>query len=298
MTTTAISRSRVSETLLAALIRRSRAEARWERRTFYAGISIVVFLILVSILHPLFGLPGPNEQDLNAVLSAPSGAHPFGTDDVGRDIFSRCLSGLALDLRVAVEVTAASVLIGVALGTLAGYSGGIADTVIMRMADIVLAFPFLVLVIAVIAAFGPGLTGVYIAVPLAGWALYARFTRAELLSIRERDFVNAARTLGLSRRRIILRHALPNAIQPAIVYSAIDVVFNIVLLASLSYLGLGVQPPTPELGSIISEGQQYILSAWWISALPGAVLVVVGTGFSLLGDGLAAKFGQSVSLGK
>lgn len=298
MTTAAISKSRVSETVLAALVRRNRAEARFERRTFYAGVSIVVFLVLISIFHPLFGLPNPNDQDLNAVLSAPSRAHLFGTDDVGRDIFSRCLAALALDLRVAVEVTAASVVIGVALGTLAGYSGGIVDTIIMRMADIVLAFPFLVLVIAIIAAFGPGLTGVYVAVPLAGWALYARFTRAELLSIRERDFVNAARTLGLSRRRIVFKHALPNSIQPAIVYSAIDVVFNIVLLASLSYLGLGVQPPTPELGSIISEGQQYILSAWWISALPGAVLVVVGTGFSLLGDGLAAKFGQSVSLGK
>jgi peptide/nickel transport system permease protein len=284
--------------ILRSLIKRQRSERRWEKASLAIGAGLIGLLAVLAFAHPLLGLPGPDEQNLAEVLQAPSSAHFFGTDTVGRDIFSRCLAGLQLDLLVAVEVTLLSVVIGIAMGTLAGFFGGLADTLIMRLADIVLALPFMVLVIAVIAAFGPGLTGVYVAVPLAGWAVYARFTRAEMLSIRERDFVNAARTLGYSRRRILLRHALPNVIQPAIVYCTIDVVFNIVLLASLSFLGLGVQPPTAELGGIISEGQEYVLSAWWISVLPGFVLVLVGIGFSLIGDGLAARLGQDVSWGK
>ncbi len=287
-----------ADAIAAALARRRRADRRWEVVSRRIGIGVIAALVVLAIAHPLLGLPNPNAQDLDAALSPPSSAHWFGTDDVGRDILSRCLAGMALDLRVAIEVTAISVVIGIALGSLAGFFGGIVDTLIMRLADVVLAFPFLVLVIAIIAAVGPGLTGVYIGVPAAGWALYARFTRAEMLSIRERDYVNAAQTLGYSKRRTLLRHALPNVVQPAIVYSTIDVVMNIVFLATLSYLGLGVQPPTAELGSIISDGQQYVLSAWWISVLPGAVLVVVGLGFSLLGDGLAARLGHDVSWGK
>jgi peptide/nickel transport system permease protein len=287
-----------NQAVLQALVRRGRSEFRWARLSLAIGAAIIVALVLLALLYPLLGLPAPTEQNLSEALASPSASHLFGTDDVGRDILSRCVAGLALDLRVSVEITLISLLLGVVLGTLAGFFGGVVDTGIMRLADVVLAFPFMVLVIAVIAAFGPGLTGVYIAVPLAGWAIYARFTRAEMLSIRERDFVNAARTLGFSRRRILFRHALPNTVQPAIVYSAIDVVFNIVLLASLSYLGLGVQPPAAELGTIISEGQQYVLSAWWISVFPGVVLVVIGIGFSLIGDGLAARLGQDVSWGK
>lgn len=287
-----------NQAVLKALVRRSRSEFRWARLSLGIGAAIIVALVLLALVYPLLGLPTPTEQNLPEALAPPSASHPFGTDDVGRDILSRCVAGLALDLRVSVEITLLSLLLGVALGTLAGFFGGFVDTGIMRLADVVLAFPFMVLVIAVIAAFGPGLTGVYIAVPLAGWAIYARFTRAEMLSIRERDFVNAAATLGFSRRRILFRHALPNTVQPAIVYSAIDVVFNIVLLASLSYLGLGVQPPAAELGTIISDGQQYVLNAWWISVFPGVVLAVIGIGFSLIGDGLAARLGQDVSWGK
>jgi peptide/nickel transport system permease protein len=292
------SSGRVGDAIASALARRQRSERRWARGSFIAGVTIIGLLVLVALLHPLLGLPGPDTQNLNDTLVGPSGSHLFGTDDVGRDILSRCLSGLALDLRVSVEVTGLSLLIGVAAGAVAGFFGGVVDTLIMRLADVVIAFPFMVLVIAIIAVFGPGLTGIYIGVPAAGWALYARFTRGEMLAIRERDFVNAAHTLGFGRRRILLRHALPNAVQPAIVYSTIDVVLNIVLLASLSYLGLGVQPPTADLGSMISDGQQYVLSAWWFVLCPGLVLVLAGVGFSLIGDGLAARLGQNVRWGK
>ena len=282
----------------ATLVRRRRADRRWSRISLWVGVAIIGTSTLLAVIHPWLGLPAPNAVDLGNGLSAPSRTHPFGTDDVGRDILSRSLAGLALDLRVAVQVTALSVLTGTCLGALAGFAGGIVDTVIMRCADVVLAFPFMVLVIAIIAVFGPGLTGVYIGMPLAGWALYARLTRAEMLAVRERDFVDAARTLGYPRHRIFLRHALPNVIQPSVVYSTVDVVFNIIVLASLSYLGLGVQPPTAELGSIINDGQQYVLSAWWIAVLPGALLVCVGIGFSLLGDALSARLGQNVAWGK
>lgn len=294
----AVQSKTVSSAVVERLARRGRSEARWAKLSMTAGVSIIVAIIVVVFAHPLLGLPAPNQQQLTDALSSPSGAHPFGTDNVGRDILSRCISGVALDLRVAVTVTAMSAAIGIALGTLAGFFGGAIDTVIMRVADVVLAFPFMVLVITIIAAIGPGLTGVYIAVPVVDWAIYARFTRGEMLSVRERDFVNAAKTLGYSRWRVLFRHAMPNVVQPAIVYSAIDVVFCIVLLASLSYLGLGVQPPTAELGGIISEGQQYVLSAWWIAVLPGVVLVIIGVGFALIGDALAARLGEDVAWGK
>lgn len=281
-----------AEAIVNALVRRRRSERRWQDLSLYFGLGTIAALALLALIHPLLGLPGPNTVDLNAVLSPPSAAHPFGTDETGRDILSRSISGLGLDLRVAVLVTAMSLTLGVAVGALAGFYGGIVDTVIMRLADVMLAFPLYVLVIVIIAAVGPGLTGVFIAIPAAGWPVYARFTRTEMIRVRERDFINAAQTLGYPRKRIFLRHALPNVVQPAIVFSSIDVVMNIVLLASLSFLGLGVQPPTAELGSIISEGQQYLLSAWWIAVLPGLALVVVGVGFSLIGDGLAARLGQ------
>jgi peptide/nickel transport system permease protein len=288
----------VEAAIVKRLARRRRSERRWARLTLGAGAVILGVVVLVSVLHPLLGLPSPDAQNLNETLQGPSSAHLFGTDDVGRDVLSRSLAGMGLDLRVAVTITAISVGIGVTFGALAGFLGGIADTVVMRLADVVLAFPFLVLVIAIIAAFGPGLVGVYVGIPTVGWAVYARLTRAEMLGVRERDFVNAARTLGYPPSRILLRHALPNVLRPALVYSMIDVVLNIVALASLSYLGLGVQPPTPELGAIIAGGQQYLLSAWWISTLPGLLLVVIGVGFSFVGDGLAELLGRDVSWAK
>jgi peptide/nickel transport system permease protein len=184
----------------------------------------------------------------------------------------------------------------VALGALAGFFGGWADAIVMRLADFVLAFPFLVLILAVVAIFGPGLKGLYVGVPLVGWALYARLTRAEMLVVREREYVQAARTLGYSTSRTLFRHALPNVWRPALVFSTADMVLAIWLLATLSYLGLGIQPPTAEWGGIIADGQGVLLNAWWVSTLPGLVVVLVGIGLSLIGDALAEITGQEVKL--
>ena len=274
--------------------RSGRRSRRWARLTLGIGVALLAIVVIACLARPLLGLPDPNQQDLAHALEAPSGAHPFGTDNLGRDVLSRTLAAGLLDLRVAITVTAISVLLGLAFGALSGFFGGRADSVVMRLADFVLAFPFLVLILAVVAIFGPGLKGLYVGVPLVGWALYARLTRAEMLVVREREYVLAARTLGYSTPRVLLRHALPNVWRPALVFSTADVVLTIWLLATLSYLGLGVQPPTAEWGGIIADGQAYLLNAWWISTLPGLVVVVVGIGFSLVGDGLAEILGQEV----
>jgi peptide/nickel transport system permease protein len=291
-TGTVLDRPTAGEIVVAKVLKRQRADRRWSRLTLIVGVSIVVVVVGLTLLRPFLGLPGPNVQNYSSTFASPSWAHLFGTDDVGRDVFSRTLAGLSLDMQVTVEVTGIAFVIGVTLGALAGFFGGFLDAIIMRLADIVLAFPFMVLIIAIIAAFGPGLKGVYVGVPTVGWAIYARFTRGEMLSIRERDFISAAKTLGYSRWRILLKHALPHTLRPAVVYVTIDAVLNIVLIATLSFLGLGVQPPTAELGAIISEGQEYFLTAWWISTLPGLVLVVLGVGVALLGDGLAGLLGE------
>jgi len=180
----------------------------------------------------------------------------------------------------------------VLLGLVASYRGGWLESVVMRAVDVVVAFPFIVLVIAVIAIVGPGLLGVYIGITVVGWALYARLTRAEVLVIKEQQFVLAGKSLGYSTPRILFRHILPNVIRPNLVFSTLDIVLNILVLASLSFLGLGVQPPTAEWGLMVADGQTFLLTAWWISTLPGIAIVLAGVGFSLIGDGLADRLGQ------
>lgn len=249
-------------------------------------------IALACAIAPLLGLPGPNAQNYNAVLQAPSWAHPFGTDELGRDVFSRTLAGGRLDLSIGITLTAVSLSIGVALGVCAGFFGGLVDSVIMRCADVVLAFPALVLLLALSAVFGAGLTGVYVGVPLIGWALYARLTRAQMLVVREREYVLAARVLGYSTRRTLLKHAFPNVWRPAFVFSMADIVLNISLLATLSYLGVGVQPPRAEWGVLIADGQSQLLNAWWIATLPGLVLVAVSFGLILIGDATAELLGD------
>ena len=281
----------IAPRLPAAAIRPASAGLLSVNMTLAIGVAMVALVALGGILHSHLGLPAPDAQDLNHALEGPSARHLFGTDNVGRDVLSRTLAAALLDLRVAITLTALSLTIGVVVGALAGFAGGRLDALVMRLADVALAFPFLVLVIALTAVFGPGFTGVYVGVALVGWAVYARLTRAEMLSVRERNYVAAARSLGYPRQRILLRHALPNAWRPALVYSASDVVLNIVILATLSYLGLGAQPPTPEWGAIIQSGQAYINTAWWITALPGVVVIVAGLGFSLIGDAVGEGLG-------
>jgi peptide/nickel transport system permease protein len=276
--------------------RRGARERRWLRISLGVGIGLIGTIALLCAISPLLPIPSPNHQDYGAVLQAPSFSHPFGTDDVGRDVFSRTLAAGRIDLPVALLITAISVAVGVALGALAGFAGGWVDSVIMRLADIAIAFPIIVLVIAVIAILGPGLLGVIVGVPIVSWALYARLTRAEMLVAQGQEYMLAARVLGFSRRRILLNHALPNTWRPALAYCMVDVVLNILLLAGLSYLGLGVQPPTAEWGSIIAEGQQYLLTAWWISILPGVVVVLLGVGFTMVGDAIADVLGRDLTI--
>jgi peptide/nickel transport system permease protein len=252
------------------------------------GVAMLAGLLLASAIGPLF-LASPNAQDLFHTLAGPSRAHPFGTDDLGRDILSRTLAATWIDLGIGISTTYVSLTIGVLAGSMAGYLGGWPQRIIMRLSDVVIAFPFIVLVIAIVAIVGPGAKGLVIGLIVGGWAFYARFSRAEMLSLREKPFILAAQTLGFSRRRIVVRHALPNVLRPGVVYSFSDVVLNILFVAALTYLGLGVQPPTPEWGAIISSGRNYLLSAWWITTLPGLVIVFVGLAFVFIGDGLADR---------
>jgi peptide/nickel transport system permease protein len=251
------------------------------------GAVILVVLFLAGLLAPLIAPYGQNQLDFANVYSAPSLAHLMGTDGAGRDVFTRTLYALRLDLAIVLVVTYPPLVVGVLVGATAGYFGGIVDAVLARIVDVVVAFPFLVLVIAVIAIVGPGVKGVLIGVPIVAWALYARLARSEMLVLREQPFMLATTALGYSRRRTILRHALPNLMRSSLIYSTLDMVVNLLLLASLAYLGLGAQPPNAELGSIIADGQGVLLSAWWVTTLPGVVVVLFGVGAGLLGDGLS-----------
>jgi len=251
------------------------------------GAAMLVVLFLAGLLAPLIAPYGQNQLDLANIFSGPSGSHLFGTDGTGRDVFSRTLYALRLDLAIVLAVTYPPLMVGVLVGAVAGYFGGIVDAVLARIVDTMIAFPFMILVIAVIAIVGPGVKGVLIGVPIVAWALYARLARSEMLVLREQQFMLATTALGYSKRRAILRHALPNLLRSSLIYSTLDMVVNLLLLASLAYLGLGAQPPNAELGSIISDGQSTLLSAWWVATLPGLVVVLFGIGAGLLGDGLS-----------
>ena len=278
--------------LLRTLDRRARIERRWGALSLWTGVAIISVLGLAAILAPVLLPAGPDQQDLLNTLQPPSWSHPFGTDNLGRDIFTRTIYAARIDLTVGLITTYLPLVLGVLLGLVAGYRGGWLETAVMRAVDVVVAFPFIVLVIAVIAIVGPGLLGVYIGITVVGWALYARLTRAEVLVLKEQQFVLAGKSLGYSGSRVMFRHVLPNVIRPNLVFSTLDIVLNILVLASLSFLGLGVQPPTAEWGLMVAEGQTFLLTAWWISTMPGLVIVLSGVGFSLIGDGLADRLGQ------
>jgi peptide/nickel transport system permease protein len=256
----------------------------------HLGLALVGLVLVASAIGH-FLLPAPNHQDLLAPLEAPTVQHPFGTDDVGRDVLSRTVAATWLDLGFGILVTSISVTLGVVVGSASGYIGGWPERIVMRLVDAVIAFPFMIFALAVVAIMGPGILGLVVALASLGWAFYARVARGEMLSLRESQFIQAAQTLGYPKRRIILRHAVPNLLRPIAVYSMTDIVFNILAIAGLSFLGLGVPPPTAEWGAIIADGQNYLLSAWWISTLPGLFVVVVGLGFVLIGDGLSERLG-------
>lgn len=251
------------------------------------GAGVLVVLFLAGLLAPLIAPHGQNELNFTHIFSSPSPSHLMGTDGAGRDVFSRTLFALRLDLGIVLVITYPPLVVGVLVGAVAGYFGGIVDALIARIVDTTIAFPFMVLVIAVIAIVGPGVKGVLIGVPIVAWALYARLARSQMLVLREQQFMLATIALGYSRRRAILRHAVPNLMRSSLIYSTLDMVVNLLLLSGLAYLGLGAQPPNAELGSIIADGQSALLNAWWIATLPGLVVVLFGVGAGLLGDGLS-----------
>jgi peptide/nickel transport system permease protein len=252
------------------------------------GGALVAAWILVALIAPLLAPYDPDATDVRAILQPPlTPGHPLGTDQLGRDLLSRILFGARVDLSMGVIGVLAPFALGIVLGVVSGYVGRLLDTILMRLVDIALAFPFIVLVLAIVAVLGPGLVNYFIALAVVAWVPYARLLRAETLVLKRLEFVEAARVLGFSNVYIMRRHVLPNAITPAAVFVITDIVLTILLGAGLSFYGLGAQPPTAEWGRMIAEGQTFISAAWWISVFPGVALVLLTLGFALLGDGLA-----------
>jgi peptide/nickel transport system permease protein len=258
--------------------------------TLLAGLVLLAVVVLAAIAVPLLTAYDPNVQKLDEAFKAPfSPGHLLGTDNFGRDIWSRILYSTRLDLQIAVVSVLFPFFFGSLSGILSGFLGGWVETVFMRVVDVLMAFPFLVLVVAVMSVLGPGLVNLYIAYGTVGWIQYARIARGETLATRNLEYVQAARTIGASTWRIMLRHILPNVIGPGLVYVFTGMVQAILIGATLSYLGLGPQPPTPEWGAMIAAGRQFLLQAWWMTALPGFALLVLGVALSLIGDGLAER---------
>jgi peptide/nickel transport system permease protein len=255
-----------------------------------AGAVLVGAWVVVALLAPALAPHDPDATDLRAILQPPlTPGHPLGTDQLGRDLLSRIIFGARVDLSMGLIGVLTPFLIGIILGLVSGYVGGFVDTILMRLVDVALAFPFIVLVLAIVAILGPGLTNYYVALAIVAWVPYCRLVRAETLVLKRAEFVEAARLLKLSHGAIMRRHVLPNAVTPAAVFVVTDIALTILLGSGLSFFGLGAQPPTAEWGRMIAEGQSFLSRAWWISVFPGIALILLTLGFSLLGDGLAKQ---------
>jgi peptide/nickel transport system permease protein len=251
-----------------------------------AGAVIALIFVLAALIGPIVTPHDPDAIYYSAVLSPPSGTFPFGTDDTGHDILSRVIAGSRVSLAVGLVSVGIAMIGGSLLGLLAGYLGGWVDQLIMRFMDIMLAFPDILLAIVIIAILGPGLGNVMIAVGIGAIPVYTRTVRAAVLSVREQDFVEAARALGASSWRIMTAHILRNVTAPIIVLATLGVGLAILTAAGLSFVGLGAQPPTPEWGDMLNESQNYLQQAWWMAAFPGAAITLTVIGLNLLGDGL------------
>jgi peptide/nickel transport system permease protein len=267
---------------------RSRTLRPWYRITpLMIGLALVAFLVLVAVLAPLIVTHDPIQQNLTAILQSPSAQHWLGTDKVGRDVFSRLVYGTRIDLRVGALAVLIPFVVGSVLGAVSGYFGGVIDAVIMRVVDVFFAFPFYVLVIALVYVLGSGERAIYLAIAAVSWVSYCRIVRAEVLVAKNQDYVVAARLGGLSHARIIGGHILRNVIAQAVVYAMSDIVLDILAIVTLGYLGLGIQPPAPDWGGMIIDGQPFITTQWWLSTIPGLAVVFTGLALSLTGDGLA-----------
>lgn len=258
----------------------------FRRRTAVLGALIILVLVMLGILGPSLAPYDPNDQSFPRQLQPPSARFLMGTDEFGRDILSRLIYGARIALEVGLLAVAVALIFGTFLGLVAGYFGGWADFIIMHLIDIMLAFPYLLLAMIVVAVLGPGLRNAMIAVGIVYIPQYARLVRGTVLSIRESDYVQAARAVGASDLTIMFRHVLSNSLAPIIVQSSLSVGWAIVNAAGLSFLGLGAQPPTPEWGAMLTSGREYMLQAPWITTFPGLAILLTALGFNLLGDGL------------
>jgi peptide/nickel transport system permease protein len=262
----------------------------WNRfkrnRMAMTGLALVLALFVVSICAPWLSPYDPNQIDLKQVLMPPSPAHLLGTDTLGRDVLSRIIYGSRVSLKVGFVAVGLATLIGLIVGALAGYYGGWVDQVLMRLVDLMLCFPAFFLILAVIAVLQPSIYVIMAVIGLTSWMGVARLVRAEFLTLREREFVTAARALGASDIRLILRHMLPNALAPVMVSATLGVAGAILTESALSFLGLGVQPPTPSWGNILTAGKDNIEIAWWLSVFPGLAILVTVMSYNLLGEGI------------
>ncbi|HEU5434355.1 MAG TPA: ABC transporter permease [Thermomicrobiales bacterium] len=251
------------------------------------GVIIVVMFFVLSLFGQIFAPYDPYAQDITgSKLLPPSTAHLMGTDELGRDVFSRVLTGTRISLQVAVVVLSFAVTFGTLVGSISGYFGGIVDELLMRFTDMFLAFPALILAIAIAASLGRELKWTMVALSTVFWPWYARLVRAQILSIRERDFVTAGESIGLSGSRLLFRHILPNAISVVIIQLTLDIGYAILATSSLSFIGLGAQPPSPEWGTMMATARNYFREAWWYISFPGIALTLTVFAFNVLGDGL------------
>ena len=255
----------------------------------FVGIAIVGMLSMGAIFAPLLAKHDPNKIVFEDVLTGPSQKHILGADQLGRDLFSRMLFGARVSLLVGVIAVGIAVLAGLVLGSLAGFLGGITDTLIMRFVDIMLCFPAFFLILAVVAILEPSIVNIMVIIGLTSWMGVARLVRAEILSLKEREFILAAKAFGVSNIRIIWRHLIPNALSAVIVNATLGVAGAILLESSLSFLGLGVQPPTPSWGNILAESKETLGVAWWLSLFPGLAILLTVVGFNLLGEALRER---------
>jgi peptide/nickel transport system permease protein len=258
----------------------------WRSKSAVIGGAVVLAVALCAVLAPLLALDHPEAMEMTQRLEGPSWRHPMGTDQFGRDLFTRVLYGARISLSVALIAVALSVVIGVSLGLLSGYYGGTLDLLVQRLVDIFLAFPVLLLAIALVAALGSSPRNVVLALGLVGWTTYARVVRVDVLALKGREFVQSARVVGVSDVRIVLRHILPNVASPVLVLATLGVGYAVVAEAGLSFLGLGVQPPEPSWGWTVAFGTRFLRDAPHLSTFPGLAIMVSVIGFNLLGDGL------------
>ena len=252
----------------------------------FSGALTIMLFILVALFAPQLAPYGPAQMTYTAIQQPPSVAHPMGTDELGRDILSRVIYGARISMQVGLIAVGIAMTTGTFLGMLAAFLGGFMDAVIMRIMDVMLAFPGILLAIAIVAILGPDLYNTMIAVGVAAIPVYARTARGSTLSVLEFDYVQAAVALGAGHMRILFRYVLPNILAPIVVLATVGIATSILSAAGLSYLGLGAQPPTPEWGAMLSEARAYLRSAWWIATFPGLAIMLVVMAFNLLGDGL------------